>query len=956
MSNLFALKGDNVIDLFEVKIDDYEGFFRFHGSKNFNKNLIFQGNEYVFLPCEMSNLVYDSEGKQNRPTLTLSNANGFVSNILVDNRDLIGKYLLRKKILSKDLDDINFGDSANKNVFGPAGKFVGFISSDKFYIHKKNIENKERVEFELSNILDIEGATLPARKVYNNHCPFEYRGCGCNYGKEKNYAGPDLLLKEGYTLGSSVEGTLESLSIDTKNNLVVWLNNGGLGGVEADPNWGDEEITKYYSFKPTPDTIVPASNSKNGGRFSEFIKPEHSRFARSTKTVHGYFLPENVYYFTLRRGVFQDDSNGNKQFIPSDDVVPTVSAPFTRERILDAFDFETSLWHKNYWPNAAASINQTLATDSQNSHTGFETDYAVFEPFPWINYDQIQRGITQFGDINEYINTVWGHEAGRIMTYRSTFWGDKDKPMERGCIFWNQGRRNNQFGIAPLGSNISHASSCYSESGANFTRLKINNDFSGKDITIICVTEAINVFYPAVMGTWRSPWDLQVYLDDAAVAGGWFANGMCTNDNTFRLGYSGFRRKPDWKYSAASNSDTGVCYYQGEGLKTWGMPTLFNGEGGINRAVVDVIKIPANAGGDVIYYRNGFRWGSIKAKAANDLGSTERKKIGFNQNPHTLSDVIVYEVMVFEEGLSHGDVAKLSKSLMRKYGINVEGQQNWLGDGDDGGDIKIGSEYKSSLSFFADADYSSTFNFIININQQAEGSELTFTIDKKLKFLPGHVVKIFSDQRNYIIAEVLTYNASTGQFSCKVQSKEASQSQNISLWKLQINNPKDVGVMNLGVPMADENNKTFFKEPNTLYYESYNLKELRYKGDYSSKQIYSKGDFVKIEPAINYDFEKSVIHKDNEFPTRFFVCVSDGEIVGVHPLDRKDIWVEDSCSKNLSACVLRHRAQGGAIVEGREVKNTASPSNKDYLEQGFVKKVPFGGFPGTVDYDYRLPS
>ena len=51
-----------------------------------------------------------------------------------------------------------------------------------------NNETKEKVDFELANILDIDGLTCPTRKVYNNTCHWQYRGCGCNYGKFYGYS------------------------------------------------------------------------------------------------------------------------------------------------------------------------------------------------------------------------------------------------------------------------------------------------------------------------------------------------------------------------------------------------------------------------------------------------------------------------------------------------------------------------------------------------------------------------------------------------------------------------------------------------------------------------------------------------------------------------------------------------------------------------------------------------
>jgi len=42
MNTLFKLNNYVILDLFEIELESNEGYLRFHGSKNFNKNLFFQ--------------------------------------------------------------------------------------------------------------------------------------------------------------------------------------------------------------------------------------------------------------------------------------------------------------------------------------------------------------------------------------------------------------------------------------------------------------------------------------------------------------------------------------------------------------------------------------------------------------------------------------------------------------------------------------------------------------------------------------------------------------------------------------------------------------------------------------------------------------------------------------------------------------------------------------------------
>lgn len=187
MKTLFKLNNYLILDLFEIELEAKEGFFRFHGSKNFSANLIFQGNEYIFLPCEFSSFETTSEGKQSRPILKISNINNYISKILKDRNDLIGKKVYRKRILGKDLDTVNFKDGINP--FGVSA-FNTYISNDKFILNLKKSENKETVEFELVTKVDLENLTLPSRKITNDTCSWGYRCYGCNYGNTPNYQGP----------------------------------------------------------------------------------------------------------------------------------------------------------------------------------------------------------------------------------------------------------------------------------------------------------------------------------------------------------------------------------------------------------------------------------------------------------------------------------------------------------------------------------------------------------------------------------------------------------------------------------------------------------------------------------------------------------------------------------------------------------------------------------------------
>jgi lambda family phage minor tail protein L len=228
MNTFFKLDNYVIFDLYELELESTEGYLRFHGSKNFSKNIFFQNQEYIFIPSELSNLQSSSDGKQSKPTLKIANINNYLSYVLKDRNDLIGKSFIRKKVLGKDLDSSNFTDGINP--YG-ASNFRTYIAYDKFLINLKKSENKEFVELELATKVDIQNINLPARKVTNDTCSWCYRGCGCNYGSTPDYLGP------------SITDGLDTLSASLKNDASNFMkNNKGL----LNSSWWFEKVWGDY--------------------------------------------------------------------------------------------------------------------------------------------------------------------------------------------------------------------------------------------------------------------------------------------------------------------------------------------------------------------------------------------------------------------------------------------------------------------------------------------------------------------------------------------------------------------------------------------------------------------------------------------------------------------------------------------------------------------------------------
>lgn len=622
MSDLFLLKNTEIIDLFEIKINDYEGYLRFHGSKNFDKDIVFKSQTYIYIPSEISNLEYNSEGKQSRPTLIISNINNFITNFIKDRNDLLGCRFFRKKILAKDLDDINFG-GPDKNPLGQ-NTFTSFISNDGFIIQKKNYEQKDKVEFVLANILDIDGLTVPNRKVYNDSCQWQYRGCGCNYGKINGYNGPSVAV------GSYTYTSLTTVNTDFSltSNLIGWFKQDGM------------TFSGTVTVKDYPD------QSKN----LIFDKLTSWTTSAGSATV------------TL--------ANSPKKIINTNRLNNQTGVLFTQN------------WPQNLW--------DTMQINLDFSATGTNSDCTIFY-------------------VSEMTNRVF----------------QKQRKGDSICSGGGLPRRGLTTDAA---------------SGNNF-----------------------------LLGYWN-------YYEDSLYINGWVTPEKsiysCPYINTPRA-YSAVLPK--------STSDKTILYRDG----------------------------------NKIVEKTGF--------------AGKPKNFGINLCNGEQSEIIVYEIIVYNVALTHEQVKAVSCYLASKYKLPI------------------------------------SYEIIKTVNKQSAD------------YFTGY----------------------------------------------------DDG--NLGVPMADENNKIFLKSQAAVFtnYESYELNDLVYKGDYDNTVAYAKGDFVKIDPSLDYDFNEKVMLSSLELPSKFFVCVGPGAS-GQHPFSYTNLWKEDKCSKNLNGCALRYK----------------DPN----------VNIPFGGFPGTIGYDYRLPG
>ena len=161
-----------IIELFVLQLDSAlhgaNTIYRFHAGSNLNANgeIVFAGNSYLRFPIEATGFAYQ-RGQLPRPKVTISNATGLISSILVSvnqvtaGNDLTGATFTRIRTMARFLDAVNF--PGNTNPLGTPDPTAEF-KRQVFIVDRKSAENREVVEFELAASTDMAGVRAPKRQ------------------------------------------------------------------------------------------------------------------------------------------------------------------------------------------------------------------------------------------------------------------------------------------------------------------------------------------------------------------------------------------------------------------------------------------------------------------------------------------------------------------------------------------------------------------------------------------------------------------------------------------------------------------------------------------------------------------------------------------------------------------------------------------------------------------------
>ena len=179
ITDLQKINPSAIIELFTITTDatlhGSATTYRFHNgtSLNANGNIVWASNTYTKMPIQAEGFAF-TNGQLPRPTLTISNALGTITAILLNvnavttGNDLTGSTVTRIRTLARYLDAANFSGGTNPlGTPDPTAEFPQEI----YKIDRKSAENREVVQFELAAVFDLAGIRAPKRQCTRTEFP-----------------------------------------------------------------------------------------------------------------------------------------------------------------------------------------------------------------------------------------------------------------------------------------------------------------------------------------------------------------------------------------------------------------------------------------------------------------------------------------------------------------------------------------------------------------------------------------------------------------------------------------------------------------------------------------------------------------------------------------------------------------------------------------------------------------
>jgi len=174
----FKTQLPEVVDLFTLDItillppgSTDQAIYRFcNWTQVGGADVIYQGDTYTALPLQASGFELNTSGQLERPSITFANVGLGITALTNTYDDLVGASVSRIRTLTTYLDG------------QPAADPDAFWGPDSWVVEQKASETKLAVTFQLAVPFDLEGRSLPGRRLLREQCQWIYRSeIGCHY-------------------------------------------------------------------------------------------------------------------------------------------------------------------------------------------------------------------------------------------------------------------------------------------------------------------------------------------------------------------------------------------------------------------------------------------------------------------------------------------------------------------------------------------------------------------------------------------------------------------------------------------------------------------------------------------------------------------------------------------------------------------------------------------------------
>jgi len=148
-----------------------QSIYRFANWSQVNgADVVYKTHSYTALPLETSGFELNTTGQLARPSITFANVGLGITALTNTYDDLVGATVQRIRTLTTYLDG---APGADPNAFwGP----------DEWIVEQKSSENKLAISFQLAIPFDLEGRSLPGRRLLREQCQWIYKNSiGCGY-------------------------------------------------------------------------------------------------------------------------------------------------------------------------------------------------------------------------------------------------------------------------------------------------------------------------------------------------------------------------------------------------------------------------------------------------------------------------------------------------------------------------------------------------------------------------------------------------------------------------------------------------------------------------------------------------------------------------------------------------------------------------------------------------------